>query len=76
MNHQHGEHILQEKYGTMKQAAAFYNNQMIDHLNEVMRVYISKQDMMFISTADSRGIVILPFVREHRVLSGSLMSIN
>lgn len=55
MKRQHVEHILQEKYGTMKQAAAFYNNQMIDHLNEVMKTYISKQDMMFISTADSRG---------------------
>lgn len=55
MAEQHGEHFLQEKHGTMKKAAAFYNNQMLDHLNNVMKWFISHQDMMFISTADSRG---------------------
>ncbi|MBB6449653.1 hypothetical protein HNR44_001631 [Geomicrobium halophilum] len=39
----------------MKKAAAFYDNQMLDHLNNVMKWFISQQDMMFISTADSRG---------------------
>lgn len=51
----HGEHLLQEQHGTMKKAAAFYDNQMLDHLNNVMKWFISQQDMMFISTADSRG---------------------
>ncbi|WP_010532193.1 pyridoxamine 5'-phosphate oxidase family protein [Lentibacillus jeotgali] len=52
---QHGEHLLQEQYGTMKKAAAFYDKQMLDHLNSVMKWFISQQDMMFISTADGRG---------------------
>ncbi|WP_020008527.1 pyridoxamine 5'-phosphate oxidase family protein [Salinicoccus albus] len=55
MAEQHGERWLQEKYGTMKQAAAFYNNQMLDHVNDVMINFIAGQDMMFISTADSKG---------------------
>lgn len=55
MPEQRGEHLLQEKYGTMKQAAAFYNNQMLDQLNEVMTLFISNQEMMFISTADDSG---------------------
>lgn len=55
MAEQRGENLLQEKYGTMKQAAAFYNNQMLDHLNDVMTSFISTQEMMFISTADLSG---------------------
>ena len=55
MAEQHGEYLLQEKYGTTKKAAAFYNNQMLGHLNQVMMDFISKQDMMFISTADANG---------------------
>ncbi|GGB40976.1 hypothetical protein GCM10011409_18110 [Lentibacillus populi] len=50
-----GEHLLQEQFGTVKKAAAFYNNQMLDFLNHVMTDFISQQDMMFISTADSGG---------------------
>ncbi|MDY0396445.1 pyridoxamine 5'-phosphate oxidase family protein [Virgibacillus halophilus] len=50
-----GEHLLQEKYGTVKKAAAFYNNQMLHHLNGVMIDFISEQSMMFISTADKDG---------------------
>ncbi|MDN3019607.1 pyridoxamine 5'-phosphate oxidase family protein [Paenibacillus sp. BSR1-1] len=50
-----GEHILQEQYGTTKKAAAFYNKQMFDHLNCMMKKFISEQSMMFISTADSNG---------------------
>ncbi|WP_231507664.1 pyridoxamine 5'-phosphate oxidase family protein [Bacillus sp. UNC41MFS5] len=50
-----GERILQERYGTTKRAAAFYNKQMLDHLNGMMTKFISEQSMMFISTADSRG---------------------
>ena len=55
MGKKYGEALLQEKYGTMKKAAAFYNNQMLDHLNDVMKWFISQQDMVFISTADGRG---------------------
>jgi hypothetical protein len=55
MKEQHGELLLQEKYRTTKKAAAFYNNQMLDHLNQVMTDFLSKQDMMFLSTADASG---------------------
>jgi len=55
MAEQHGEYLLQEKYGTTKKAAAFYNNQMLGHLNQLMVDFISKQDMVFISTADANG---------------------
>ena len=55
MTDQRGEHLLQEQHGTMKKAAAFYNKQMLDHLNSVMKQFIAQQEMVFISTADSRG---------------------
>lgn len=55
MTDQQGEYLLQEQHGTMKKAAAFYNKQMLDHLNSVMKQFITLQEMIFISTADSRG---------------------
>jgi uncharacterized protein len=50
-----GEHALQERYGTFKRAAAFYDKQMLDHLNPLMREYLERQEMVFISTADANG---------------------
>jgi predicted pyridoxine 5'-phosphate oxidase superfamily flavin-nucleotide-binding protein len=50
-----GEHLLQEQYGTTKKASSFYENQMMDYLNEEMIEFISKQGMIFIATADSSG---------------------
>ncbi len=50
-----GEHELQERYGTSKRACGFYSKQMLDHLNEEMRVFIARQEMVFVSTADSNG---------------------
>jgi len=50
-----GEHELQHKYHTDLQALAFYKHQMLDHLNSVMRVFIARQEMMFVGTADRRG---------------------
>lgn len=50
-----GEKILQEEYGTVRKANSFYENQMIDHINEQMKAFIAAQEMMFISTADSKG---------------------
>ena len=35
-----GEHALQERFGTRERAAAFYHNQMLDHLNAAMRAFI------------------------------------
>src|ERR687889_2809154 len=50
-----GEHELQERFGTFKRAAAFYDKQMLDHLNPLMREYIAEQEMVFIATADANG---------------------
>ena len=50
-----GEHLLQERYGTSARACAFYDKQMLDHLNEVMRDFIAHQEMLFIATADGQG---------------------
>lgn len=50
-----GEHILQEKYKTSKKAVSFYNKQMINYLNDDMKCFITNQEMMFISTSDSKG---------------------
>ena len=50
-----GEHTLQEKFRTKQSASAFYEKQMLNHLNSTMRDFISKQEMVFIATADSKG---------------------
>jgi predicted pyridoxine 5'-phosphate oxidase superfamily flavin-nucleotide-binding protein len=50
-----GEHSLQEQFGTKQSASAFYEKQMLNHLNSTMRDFISKQEMVFIATADSKG---------------------
>ena len=50
-----GEHELQERYDTFKRAAAFYDKQMLDHLNPLMREYIARQEMAFVATADEHG---------------------
>ena len=48
-----GEHAPQERFGTQDRAAAFYKNQMLDHLNAAMRA--AQQEMVFIATADAHG---------------------
>ncbi|MCF6245487.1 MAG: pyridoxamine 5'-phosphate oxidase family protein [Sulfurovum sp.] len=50
-----GEKILQKKFNTIKDALAFYNNQVITHLSELMQTFIQQQEMMFISTSDAKG---------------------
>jgi uncharacterized protein len=50
-----GEHLLQERYGTTKRALTFYNYQMLDRLNDIMKEYIAEQEMVFIATSDARG---------------------
>lgn len=50
-----GEQLLQRKYNTTKRALSFYKNQMLNYLNSAMADFISKQEMVFISTADSKG---------------------
>ena len=50
-----GEHTLQERFETKEQALRFYENSMHDHLNDVMRAFISERIMFFLSTADTDG---------------------
>lgn len=50
-----GEHSLQERFGTRDRARRFYEQQMLDHLNERMREFLARQEMMFVSTSDSTG---------------------
>jgi predicted pyridoxine 5'-phosphate oxidase superfamily flavin-nucleotide-binding protein len=50
-----GERLLQEAYGTSQRAQRFYADQMLDHLNAKMRKFVGRQEMMFMSTSDSRG---------------------
>lgn len=50
-----GEHALQEKYGTANRAARFYARQVVDHLNDEMHRFVSRMEMMFVSTSDSQG---------------------
>ena len=50
-----GEHVLQEKLGTVKRANAFYDNQVLDHLTPLMREFIERMQMAFIATSDAHG---------------------
>ena len=50
-----GEHGLQERYGNVKRANAFYDNQVLDYLTPEMREFMSRMTMAFIATADSHG---------------------
>jgi predicted pyridoxine 5'-phosphate oxidase superfamily flavin-nucleotide-binding protein len=47
--------VLQEKYGNVKRANAFYDNQVLDYLTPEMREFILRQKMMFIATSDEHG---------------------
>lgn len=49
------ERDLQEKFSTKRRADAFYNNQMIDYLNEEMIKFIKRMQFLFISTSDKDG---------------------
>jgi predicted pyridoxine 5'-phosphate oxidase superfamily flavin-nucleotide-binding protein len=50
-----GEHALQESCGTVRRARAFYDHQVLDHLNEEMQAFILRQSLMFIATASADG---------------------
>lgn len=50
-----GEHQAQAEWGTTRRALNFYRNQMLDHLNPLMREFIARQEMVFIATADAHG---------------------
>jgi predicted pyridoxine 5'-phosphate oxidase superfamily flavin-nucleotide-binding protein len=50
-----GEKELQALHGNTRRATAFYDKQVLAHLNERMRRFVSRQEMAFIATADSKG---------------------
>lgn len=50
-----GEHRLQEKYGKTTHARAFYQHQVLDHLNAAMQAFVGRQEIMFVATSDSKG---------------------
>jgi len=50
-----GEHRLQEKLGTKDRACAFYDRQMLNYLAPAMRDFISRQEFLFVATADRHG---------------------
>jgi predicted pyridoxine 5'-phosphate oxidase superfamily flavin-nucleotide-binding protein len=50
-----GEHEVQRRYGTGERAERFYAQQMLDRLNERMREFVARQEMLFLSTSDSHG---------------------
>jgi uncharacterized protein len=50
-----GEHELQQLEGAQDRAARFYQQQVLDHLNDTMQEFVSRQEMLFIATADGHG---------------------
>ena len=50
-----GEHELQKKWETTLRAHAFYRHQVLDYLNPSMQAFVTKQEMMFVGTADRHG---------------------
>jgi predicted pyridoxine 5'-phosphate oxidase superfamily flavin-nucleotide-binding protein len=50
-----GEHELQEKCNTTSRANAFYRHQVLSYLNPLMQDFVTKQEMMFVGTADRHG---------------------
>lgn len=50
-----GEHLLQDRLGTTDRADRFYDNQVLDHLNPLMRDFVRRQQMFFLATADAAG---------------------
>lgn len=49
------ERRMQTEFGTQVRAQRFYDNQMLDYLNEQMREFVARQEMMFVSTANADG---------------------
>lgn len=50
-----GEHLLQRAYGSQTRARRFYDDQVLDHLNEEMVGFVGRMDMAFVATADGNG---------------------
>ncbi|WP_155375049.1 pyridoxamine 5'-phosphate oxidase family protein [Catellatospora vulcania] len=50
-----GERRLQQAHGTAGRAQRFYDQQVLDHLNERMTAFVGRQEMMFVATSDAAG---------------------
>lgn len=50
-----GEQRAQARFGTSVRAAAFYEHQVLTYLNQPMRAFIARMEMVYIATADARG---------------------
>src|SRR3981189_3871323 len=50
-----GEHALQAKYASEDRANTFYAHQVLNFLAPRMREFISRQEFMFVGTADRNG---------------------
>lgn len=50
-----GEHLVQQRLGTTERADRFYDDQVLDHLNDRMREFVGRQEMFFLATADRHG---------------------
>lgn len=50
-----GERQAQARFGTSGRAAAFYQHQVLAYLNQSMRDFIARMEMVSIATADARG---------------------
>ncbi|MGP3980704.1 pyridoxamine 5'-phosphate oxidase family protein [Streptomyces sp. KR80] len=50
-----GEHALQRRMDTIERADRFYDEQVLDRLNDRMREFTGRQEMFFLATADRHG---------------------
>src|ERR1700704_5819944 len=50
-----GEHDLQQRCNTTSRAHGFYRHQVLSYLNPSMQAFVTKQEMMFVGTADRHG---------------------
>jgi predicted pyridoxine 5'-phosphate oxidase superfamily flavin-nucleotide-binding protein len=50
-----GEHLLQCAYDSRERAKKFYDDQLLDQLNDAMIEFIGRMDMAFVASADSAG---------------------
>ncbi|MDT0545533.1 MULTISPECIES: pyridoxamine 5'-phosphate oxidase family protein [Streptomyces] len=50
-----GEHRLQRRLDTVDRADRFYDEQVLDRLNDRMREFVARQEMFFLATADGHG---------------------
>src|SRR5919205_73770 len=51
----HGEHQLQRLHASEERAQRFYRQQVLDHLNDEMREFVARQEMLFVATSDAGG---------------------